>query len=120
MDSAFTVGAAVAWRIAGILQHGDRGTAVLTDDRDRTGMDGSLSGADLKRFLIRQGLVISSIHHTSPEQEGQTKHSSAPALRQVCPDRAPASFGSQILVFHFPGVIERMKRGVANMIAPGM
>jgi hypothetical protein len=28
-----------------------------------------------------------------------------------------SQFGSQILVFHFPGVIERVKRGVPNQVA---
>src|SRR5215471_3193558 len=31
-------------------------------------------------------------------------------------DGATASFASQILVFHFPGVIERVKRGVPNQV----
>src|SRR4051812_3000422 len=29
---------------------------------------------------------------------------------------ASCSFGSQVLVFHFPGVIERVKRGMPNQV----
>ena len=78
LDGALAIGGAIPWRISGILHPGHRNATVLANDRDRTGMDGALSSADLERFLIQQGIVICNIHHASPEQEDRTKHSSPP------------------------------------------
>src|SRR6266511_4015306 len=52
---------------------------------------------------------------------GKARNSKAAAFhwhrrRLFSADGALASFAGQILVFHFPGVIERVKRGVPNQV----